>query len=328
MSELSKADQQKQIHYRDARFTDQYDDIWQSVGKCVFCDMRDKYIIFEENGIVLTISLFAYIDGHCMIVPRRHIRSVKDLTQVEWETVRKFIYIAKRLIKSIHHAKGMQIVQKDGIDAQSTVEHLHFHCIPFDKADLATWNYRKLKNTPLENAGLYKKARKKILTTGSKFEAKYAQPVKLPVICDALIINTDNEVLLEERTSEHQVANGHFTPPGGVMDDFSKSYEEEVAREVLEETGLAVQPSDFRLINSQIGKLDRVITSSHLKAKYLHHDQFVWNTFVVRHIKPNVKLKPGDDAAKLHWIPITEAINHNQTTEEIRILLKKVLYEQ
>src|SRR5689334_4395408 len=139
---LTPEEQAKQEHYRDARFTDNYDDIWQSVGKCVFCDLRDKYIFFEENNVVMTINLFAYIDGHFMIVPRRHIRSTKELTQLEWETVRKFTYIAKKLVREVHKVKGMQLVQKDGSNAQSTVDqHLHFQCIPFDAPDLSVWNY-------------------------------------------------------------------------------------------------------------------------------------------------------------------------------------------
>ncbi|MGD0284754.1 MAG: hypothetical protein ABSB12_04140 [Candidatus Saccharimonadales bacterium] len=80
------SEQQKQIIYRDARFTKKYDDIWRSVGKCVFCDLNDKYIFFEENGVVMTISLYAYIDGHFLIVPKRHVRSTKELTQLEWDT--------------------------------------------------------------------------------------------------------------------------------------------------------------------------------------------------------------------------------------------------
>ena len=58
---LSKEVQQKQEKYRDARFNKEYNDIWQSVGKCTFCDLNEKYIFFEENGIVMTVNLFAYI---------------------------------------------------------------------------------------------------------------------------------------------------------------------------------------------------------------------------------------------------------------------------
>lgn len=170
-------EQKKQEYYRDARTKGYYGDIWTSVGKCVFCDMRDKYIFHEENGIVMTVALFAYIDGNLMIVPRRHVRSVKELTTEEWETVRKFMYIAKKLIRKVHSIKGLQYIIRDGgIEAQSTVsDHLHIHCIPFDAPDLSTWNYRQLKYTPLENAELYKKEAKTLKKLVSKFEEKYGE---------------------------------------------------------------------------------------------------------------------------------------------------------
>lgn len=171
MPELS--DQEKQVYYRDARTTGNYDSIWQSVGKCVFCDLKQKYVIHEENGIVMTIALFAYTDGHFMIIPRRHVTSVKELSPDEWETVRKMLYVAKKLIRKTHGIKGMQLVQKDGADAQSTVEHLHFHCIPFDDPGLSTWNYKQLKNTPIENAEIYRKESESIKKLSKRFSKKY-----------------------------------------------------------------------------------------------------------------------------------------------------------
>ncbi|MDB5165563.1 MAG: histidine triad protein [Candidatus Saccharibacteria bacterium] len=171
MADLSEAD--KQIMYRDARVSGKYDEIWQSVGKCVFCDLNDKYVFYEENGVVMTVALFAYIDGHFMIIPRRHVRSVKDLTPSEWETMRKFMYIAKKLIRETHGIKGMQIVQKDGATAQSTVEHIHFHCVPFDQPDLNTWHYRQLDHTPAENAAMYQDKHEKIAKLSQRFAKKY-----------------------------------------------------------------------------------------------------------------------------------------------------------
>jgi diadenosine tetraphosphate (Ap4A) HIT family hydrolase len=170
---MDEAAKKKQIAYRDARINGTYDEIWQSVGKCVFCDLNDDYIIFEENGVVLTIALFAYIDGHVMIIPRRHVHSVKELTSLEWETMRKFMYIAKKMIRDIYGIKGMQIIQKDGAEAQSTVDHIHFHCVPFDGPDLTTWNYRTLIHTPIENAHLYQNKIRDITKLASRFAKKY-----------------------------------------------------------------------------------------------------------------------------------------------------------
>ncbi len=171
---LTPEEKKKQAYYRDARTGGYYGDIWPNVGKCVFCDLRDKYIFYEENGVVMTVHLYAYIDGCLMIIPRRHIRSVKELTPTEWETMRKMMYMAKKLIRDVYGIKGMQIIQKDGNLAQSTVEHLHFQCVPFDSPDLNTWNPRKLKYTPLENANKFKAAHDQIEKLSKRFEKKYA----------------------------------------------------------------------------------------------------------------------------------------------------------
>ncbi len=175
---LTPEEQKKQELYRDARITGKYDQIWQNVGKCVFCDLRDKYIFYEENGIVMTVALYAYIDGNFMIIPRRHISSVKELTPEEWITIRKFMYLSKKLVREAHGIKGINyILREGGIVAQSTVsDHLHLHVIPFDAPDLVTWNYRKLKYTPLENASLYREHEHLIPKLAKKFSTKYTEP--------------------------------------------------------------------------------------------------------------------------------------------------------
>lgn len=170
---MTEAERKKQIGYRDARITGEYNDIWKNVGECVFCNLNENYVFHEENGVVMVVPLYAYIDGHVMIIPRRHVRSVKELKPSEWETMRKFMYIAKKLIRETHDIKGIQIVQKDGASAQSTVEHLHFHAIPFDAPDLNIWNYRKLQNTPRENVDLYKQKHEKVSKLSKRFAKKY-----------------------------------------------------------------------------------------------------------------------------------------------------------
>lgn len=174
---LTEEERKKQEYYRDARTGGYYGKIWTSVGKCVFCDMRDKYIVHEENGIVLTVPLYAYIDGSLMIIPRRHVKSAKELTPEEWETVRKFTYIAKKIIRQVHGHKEMIYMLRDGGNlVNSTVQdHLHVHCIPSDGPDLNTWNYRKLKYTPLENATLYRDKTSSIAKFSEKFGEKYAE---------------------------------------------------------------------------------------------------------------------------------------------------------
>lgn len=175
---LSQEQLNEEEAFRTARTTGVYDNIWRTVGRCVFCDhdeTQSHHEIFETDGVYLTVPAYAYVDGHLMVIPRRHVRSVKDLTQTEWEAMRKMFYIAKKIIRQTHGISGMQIVQKDGKDAQSTVEHLHFHCVPFDSPDLSVWNYRELEHTPYENAQKYLEESGRIQKLAKRFEKKYAR---------------------------------------------------------------------------------------------------------------------------------------------------------
>lgn len=325
MAQKEEPQEKKQALYRDARFTNQYDQIWQSVGKCVFCDLREKYILFEENGVVMTITLFAYVDGHFMIIPRRHVTSAKELTQLEWETVRKFMYIAKRMVKTVHGVKGMQFIQKDGPGSQSTVEHYHFQCLPFDSPDLSVWNYRKLKHTPLENVALYKKDRKEILRTSRKFEQKYRNPSGLPVVCDAIIINDKHEILFEERKPEYKLSPDYITLPGGHIDDFATPLIAELTREVYEEVNYKLKPNQLKLHTSEISTVTYRKVSKSLHAAYDSPQQFLWNTYIVR-VKgdESAAFKPGDDAQSLLWISIKDISQHSRISSHTKDVLSRI----
>jgi diadenosine tetraphosphate (Ap4A) HIT family hydrolase len=166
---------QDQEFKKNARLNGDYDQIWKNTNKCVFCDLKEKYILLEENEIVLAVNLYPYIDGQLMAIPRQHVRSPKELTPAQWETMRKFSYLAKKMLKKIYGYKGLwTLIREGGGQAQMTVsDHLHMQFIPFDKSSLCQWNYRQLKNTPLENTQKFKEQKKLMTATLKKFEKKY-----------------------------------------------------------------------------------------------------------------------------------------------------------
>lgn len=322
---LTNSELQKQHQYRTARTSQTYDDIWKSVGKCVFCDLKDKYILFEENDVVMTISLFAYIDGHFMIIPRQHVQSPKDLSAVQWETIRKFTYLAKKMIKKVTNVKSMQLVYKDGENAQGTVnDHMHIHCIPFDAPDLSVWNFRNLEYTPLENVDRYKKVAKDIISNSIKFEEKYRNHSTLPIICDVLIRNQKGEFLFQERHEEFKFHPDILTIPGGHVDNFDNSLEEELAREVLEEVCISINPEQLKLIASRIQSLKSIRTSWHLKIKYPFKHQFLWNTYLLSETVQENLCKPGDDAKELVWLSREEIIEHPKVSDELKEIFQNL----
>ena len=66
---LTPEQQEQEENFRTARTTGAYDQIWQTVGRCVFCDhdaTQKHHEVYEENGVYMTVSAYAYIDGHLM----------------------------------------------------------------------------------------------------------------------------------------------------------------------------------------------------------------------------------------------------------------------
>lgn len=130
-----------------------YDEAWKKAGKCVFCDLRKKYIIAEENGIVLAANLYQYIDGHLLIIPRRHFEDLLETTEMEWKTI---LHLAKLGIKRLRERMGIEEVwfldrAPGGFAAGKTVKHAHAHLIPHSPK-LFQWKFQPVKIHPEELA--------------------------------------------------------------------------------------------------------------------------------------------------------------------------------
>jgi ATP adenylyltransferase len=138
----------------NARLRGEYHKIAENTGKCVFCDLRDKYIIKEKNGMVLTVNLFPYIDGQLMIIPRRHIERYSELT--EKEILTNFI-LSKQAINVLRKRMGVEglwLVLREGALGETsgkTVKHLHWNIMPYNDR-LNTWHYQEITVPPIELA--------------------------------------------------------------------------------------------------------------------------------------------------------------------------------
>lgn len=147
------------------------------------------------------------------------------------------------------------------------------------------------------------------------------------MICSALIVNTKNEVLLTERHPKHQLSGITCTPPGGFVDDFTKSFQEEVAREVQEETGLKIQPHSYILFDSQVSSIERIQVSESLKVTYKRLDQHFWNIYLVTGVAPTTKLKPSDDVSRAFWLPLIKVKDYPGLSPESRQLVTRLARE-
>ncbi len=136
-----------------------YDRIVTATDKCPFCDLKDKYIIQELDGMVLTVNLFPYIDGHLMIVPRRHIEALVDLTDQEIVASKKLMDTGMRLLREELDYVNINVMYREGSkNSGSSLKHLHIHILPitedflhYEKTQF-TWIFQKIKFPPREIA--------------------------------------------------------------------------------------------------------------------------------------------------------------------------------
>ncbi|MBM3208844.1 adenylyltransferase/cytidyltransferase family protein [Candidatus Shapirobacteria bacterium] len=126
---------QTQLAAREKGFYDKVLAEVEKRGRCVFCDLKEKYLIAEKNGVVLTVALFPYIDGHLLIIPRRHVERLGELNEKEQETI---FYLEKYGAKILKERLGVENIwillrEGEGIKAGKTVNHFHVHLIPYDQ---------------------------------------------------------------------------------------------------------------------------------------------------------------------------------------------------
>jgi len=68
--------------------------------------------------------------GHSLVIPRRHVGSFFELSDVERSDLLALLNQAKHELDALHQPDGYNIGINDGTAAGQTVQHLHIHLIP------------------------------------------------------------------------------------------------------------------------------------------------------------------------------------------------------
>lgn len=97
---------------------------------CIFCTLPHERLGGENEHGVWTWDRYPVAHGHCLVIPRRHIASFFDSTQVERLALLALIDEAKAAITKKLTPDGFNIGINDGAAAGQTVPHLHIHLIP------------------------------------------------------------------------------------------------------------------------------------------------------------------------------------------------------
>jgi len=107
-------------------------------GSCIFCEVVDKEITDDNNLLVtksfLTITmlnLYPYNNGHLMIIPKRHVGKLDELSKEESLAIMEEIKFAQQALTQVYQPHGFNIGANLGRASGAGIEdHIHFHIVP------------------------------------------------------------------------------------------------------------------------------------------------------------------------------------------------------
>lgn len=103
---------------------------------CPFCPPdEDRVWLDDERGWVLW-DAFPVTEGHTLVVPRKHVASLYELTPEEQAAMWRLVADARQQLIDQLHPDGFNIGLNDGLAAGQTVLHVHIHIIPRRHGDV------------------------------------------------------------------------------------------------------------------------------------------------------------------------------------------------
>lgn len=101
---------------------------------CIFCEIAknpDKNVFLQGDFFYVKYDENPVLEGHCLIIPKRHVVSLLDLSEEEWAELRKVIKQATEQLNISEFNLGVN----EGRLAGRTIDHLHWHVIPRKQGD-------------------------------------------------------------------------------------------------------------------------------------------------------------------------------------------------
>ena len=100
--------------------------------ECLFCQIiagkRDAEIVSQDETVVVFKDLYPHAPVHLLIVPRKHIRSINDLTEGDRGTVAAMVMKAREVAKEMSvDRSGYKLLFNVERGAGQVIFHLHLH---------------------------------------------------------------------------------------------------------------------------------------------------------------------------------------------------------
>ncbi len=101
---------------------------------CIFCQIISgkitSEILYRDDDVIAFRDIHPQAPVHLLVVPKKHIPSLTDLTETESPLVGHMVHVANQLAKSEGVAEtGYRLVINCGKEGGQLVPHLHLHLL-------------------------------------------------------------------------------------------------------------------------------------------------------------------------------------------------------
>lgn len=95
--------------------------------------------VVAESELVLAFIRDDRADGYSYVIPKRHVPVLPGLRPDEATSLMVMIHQMSRAIVAELAPDGLNVFQNNGVIANQTVPHVHFHVAPRSAEQMASW---------------------------------------------------------------------------------------------------------------------------------------------------------------------------------------------
>ena len=100
---------------------------------CLFCKIIAGEIpsakVYENDAVFAFRDIQPQAPVHVLIVPKKHIASVDEVTPENSDIVRRVMEAIPEVAKALGLRNGYRVITNVGEDGCQSVRHLHFHLL-------------------------------------------------------------------------------------------------------------------------------------------------------------------------------------------------------
>jgi len=107
--------------------------------ECIFCEKlnagvdkdQENYVLYRGDKVFVLLNIYPYNNGHIMVVPKRHVGDLEELTPEEmfelFTVAQLMVRVQRRAFKSGGFNIGINLGKVAGAGIPG---HLHMHLVP------------------------------------------------------------------------------------------------------------------------------------------------------------------------------------------------------